>query len=127
MNSDWNVVVNIILIFVMMFVAKLIKEKLGIFKSIIIPTSLLAGFIGFALGPEVIGAIQFDTVLYEKLVFHSMGLGFIALTLSEESIKQRTDSVKSGFIYYFHLLFSRLLSACWFYWDSYLPSSLIYL
>lgn len=96
MSSDWNVVVNIILIFVMMFVAKLIKEKLGIFKSIIIPTSLLAGFIGLALGPEVIGVIQFDTVLYEKLVFHSMGLGFIALTLSEESIKQRTDSVKSG-------------------------------
>ena len=96
MSSDWSVVINIALIFVFMFAAKLVKEKLGIFKSIIVPTALLAGFLGLLLGPELLGILTFDRVLYEKLVFHFMGIGFIALTLSEKSVKQKTDSVKSG-------------------------------
>ncbi|MTI95004.1 MAG: hypothetical protein FH749_05870 [Firmicutes bacterium] len=96
MNSDWAVSINIVLIFVLMFAAKLIKEKLGIFKSIIVPTALLAGFLGLILGPEALGLLRFDTSLYERLVFHFMGIGFIALTLSERSVKQKADSVKSG-------------------------------
>lgn len=96
MSSDWNIAVNIVLIFVLMLVAKVIKEKLGIFKTIVMPTALLAGFIGLVLGPEVLGLLQYDLVLYEKLVFHSMGLGFIALTLSEQSVEHKMDSIKSG-------------------------------
>lgn len=96
MDSDWAVVINIIYIFVFMFTAKFIKEKLGIFRSIIIPTSLLAGFIGLFLGPEVLGLVHFDSLFYEKLVFHSMAIGFIALTFSEKETKQKGDSIKSG-------------------------------
>ncbi|NLJ40537.1 MAG: hypothetical protein GX352_02845 [Clostridiales bacterium] len=96
MSSDWAIVMNILLIFVLMFVAKLIKEKLGLFKSIVIPTALLAGFLGLIIGPEVLGWVRFNTDFYEKLVFHTMGLGFIALTLTEEGVKHRTDSIKSG-------------------------------
>jgi len=96
MGSDWAVVIDIILIFVFMFVAKMVKEKLGIFRSVVIPTALLAGFIGLILGPGALDLIQFDKGFYEKLTFHSMGLGFIALTLSEQSVEQKTDSIKSG-------------------------------
>jgi ESS family glutamate:Na+ symporter len=96
MTPDWAIVINIALIFVLMFAAKMIKEKLGIFKNVIIPTSLLAGFFGLIIGPQVIGLIDFDLLLYEKMVFHFMAIGFIALTLSEQSVKQKSDSVKSG-------------------------------
>lgn len=96
MTSDWAAAINFVLIFVLMFGAKFLKEKLGLFKNVIIPTALLAGFIGLMLGPEVAGLLKFDINFYEKLVFHFMGLGFIALTLSEQSVKQKTDSVKSG-------------------------------
>lgn len=96
MSPDWAVTLNIALIFALMFVAKFFKEKTGLFKNVIIPTSLLAGFLGLALGPEVLGLFNFDLGLYEKLVFHFMAIGFIALTLSEQSVKQKSDSVKSG-------------------------------
>lgn len=96
MTPDWAIVINIALIFVLMFAAKMIKEKLGIFKNVIIPTSLLAGFFGLIIGPQVIGLVDFNLLLYEKLVFHFMAIGFIALTLSEQSVKQKSDSVKSG-------------------------------
>ncbi|MDI9479136.1 MAG: S-layer homology domain-containing protein [Bacillota bacterium] len=96
MNSDWSVILNILYIFIVTFVAKLIKEKLGLFKSIIVPTALLAGFIGLLIGPEVLGLINFDLKLYEKIVFHAMALGFIALTLAENKTEHKSDTVKSG-------------------------------
>jgi len=79
-----------------MIIAKLIKEKLGIFKSIIIPNALLAGILGLIAGPEVLGIIDFKIEFYESIVFHFLGIGFIALTLSEKNTKQRRNSVNSG-------------------------------
>lgn len=96
MRSDWTVVLNILYIFILMFIAKLMKEKLGIFRSIIIPTSLLAGMLGLVLGPEVLGVLKFDLKFYESMVFHFMGIGFAALTLAEKETKQRPNSFNSG-------------------------------
>jgi hypothetical protein len=42
MRDDWTVVLYVLYIFIFMLIAKLMKEKLGIFKSIIIPNALLA-------------------------------------------------------------------------------------
>lgn len=79
-----------------MIIAKFLKEKTGLFKSIIVPTSLMAGFIGLIMGPEVLGIFDFDLDFYKSLVSHFMGIGFIALTLSGSRAKQGADSVNSG-------------------------------
>lgn len=96
MNSDWQYVLYLCYIFVFMFMAKFLKEKTGFFKSIIVPTSLMAGFIGLVLGPEVIGLFQFDQNFYSPLVSHFMGIGFIGLTLAGSNEQQGKDSVNSG-------------------------------
>lgn len=96
MRNDWTIVINILYIFIFMFVAKIIKEKLGIFRSIIIPTSLLAGIIGLICGPEILGIVNFDSKFYESLVFHFLGIGFIGLTLSEKETKQQGNSANAG-------------------------------
>src|SRR6056297_1751797 len=96
MRDDWTVVLYVLYIFIFMLIAKLIKEKLGIFKSIIIPNALLAGILGLIAGPEVLGIIDFEIEFYESIVFHFLGIGFIALTLSEKNTKQRRNSVNSG-------------------------------
>lgn len=96
MRNDWIVVINILYIFIFMFIAKFIKEKLGIFKSIIIPTSLLGGILGLICGPEILGIVNFDLKFYESLVFHFLGIGFISLTLSEKQTKQQGNSANAG-------------------------------
>jgi len=96
MRDDWTVVLYVLYIFIFMLIAKLIKEKLGIFKSIIIPNALLAGIIGLIAGPEVLGIVDFEIKFYESIVFHFLGIGFIALTLSEKNTKQRENSINSG-------------------------------
>lgn len=96
MNSNWEYVLYFSYIFVFLFIAKLLKEKTGFFKSIIVPTSLMAGFVGLLLGPEVLGLFKFNQQFYADLVSHFMGVGFIALTLSGSGEQQGKDSVNSG-------------------------------
>lgn len=109
MRADWGQVLMFSYIFLFMFIAKLIKEKLGIFKSIVIPTSLLAGFLGLIFGPGLLGALSinlFDTKInlgltydpdfYESILFHFMIIGFVSLTLTERKSKQNRHSIDSG-------------------------------
>lgn len=96
MDSSWVSIISVTYIFIFMFIAKFLKEKLGIFRSIIVPTSLLAGFLGLIFGEEVFGLISFDKDMYASIVYHCLGIGFIALTLTGGDSKQGRDSVNSG-------------------------------
>lgn len=96
MNPSWSNFIEISYIFVFMMIAKLIKEKVGLFKSIIIPTALLAGFLGLLMSDQVLNVITYNREVFESLVYHCLGIGFIALTLAEKGVKQRRDSVNSG-------------------------------
>lgn len=109
MRADWHYVLMFGYIFFFMFIAKLLKEKLGIFKSIVFPTSLLAGFLGMIFGPGVLGSVkvnigslsiplglQYDYDFYESVLFYFMIIGFVSLTLTERQLKQNRVSVDSG-------------------------------
>jgi glutamate:Na+ symporter, ESS family len=109
MYSEWKYPLMILYIFVFMFIAKVLKEKLGIFKSIVVPTSLLAGFVGLLMGPEVLGAFDFeffgrsvnlgvpyDPRFYVEILFFFMIIAFVSLTLTERNNKQNAKSLDSG-------------------------------
>lgn len=109
MSSDWQYVLYLCYIFIVMFIAKLIKEKTGIFRSIIVPTSLLGGFIGLLLGPEVVGLITFEQDFYATLMTHFMGIGFIGLTLAGSGQRQGRDSVNAGIFIVANYLFQGIV------------------
>lgn len=107
--TDWHNVLMFLYPFLLMFVAKLIKEKVPFFRSIVIPTSLLAGFIGLLLGPDVLGrfeitwfgrtfnlGLKFDHQFYVNVIFFCMIIGFVSLTLTNREVKQNQRSIDSG-------------------------------
>ncbi|ABR31198.1 hypothetical protein Tmel_1349 [Thermosipho melanesiensis BI429] len=47
----------------------------------IIPNSILAGFIGFIIGPNFLNLIKVDVNFLGKLIYHLMAIGFISLSL----------------------------------------------
>ena len=96
MNPSWASIIDVSYIFIFILVGKLIKEKLGIFRSIIVPTSLLAGFIGLLFSDQVFNLISYSRDIYSAIVYHCLGIGFIALTLAEKEDVQRKDSINSG-------------------------------
>lgn len=46
---------------IFLFVAKMLREKIKILQSLFVPVSLLAGFIGLALGQNGFGIISFSS------------------------------------------------------------------
>ncbi|ERJ13668.1 sodium/glutamate symporter family protein [Haloplasma contractile] len=109
MHGDWQSVLMFCYIFFFMFIAKMCKEKLGIFKSIVIPTALFAGFIGMIFGPNLLGKVSFDLFgqsfklglnydqgFYENVVIHTMAIGFIALALTDKKTNKSSKSIESG-------------------------------
>ena len=119
MSQDWQPILNFLYIFLFMALAKLLKEKLGFFRSIIIPTALLAGFLGLACGPEGLGLISFDIDFYTIIVIHFMGFGFISLTLASTKDSQGQDSVNAGLFIVSNYVFQGILGMIVVYFLSY--------
>ena len=97
--EDWDIMNFFILIGVLLFVAKIIKEKVPFLNRVIIPTALIAGFIGLILSEGFLGLIPYarEGVLKE-LVYHSLAIGFIALSLKRDKNKTTKKIWSTGMI-----------------------------
>ncbi len=79
--SVWAALVQLGVIFLAILVANVIRYKVKLIKNTLLPTSVIAGIIIFAL--KFIPAIGdlIDSKYMEVLTYHCLGLGFIALAL----------------------------------------------
>ena len=88
---------------IFLFIAKILREKIRVLQSLFVPVSLLAGFIGLALGQNGFGVMQFSSQFgsYAGLliiaVFVSIGLrGF---NFSSGGWKTNFDRIGSYYCY----------------------------
>jgi ESS family glutamate:Na+ symporter len=97
--KDWDIMNFFILIGILLFIGKIIKEKVPFLNRVIIPTALIAGFIGLILSEGFLGLIPYarDGVLKE-LVYHSLAIGFIALSLKRDTNKTTKKIWSTGMI-----------------------------
>lgn len=63
--KDWEIINYFIFFGLLLFVAKLIKEKVPFLNKIIIPSALIAGFIGLLLSDGFIGLINLSDPSYD--------------------------------------------------------------
>lgn len=63
--DDWGIMSFFIYMGLLLFAAKLIKEKVPLLNRIIIPSALIAGFIGLILSDGFINIIDISTPVYE--------------------------------------------------------------
>jgi len=78
---EWMGILQLIYIALLLFVAKMLKEKVPFLNKVIIPSSLLAGFLGWILSDQALGLFTVDVDFLEVVIYNAMGLGFIALAL----------------------------------------------
>ncbi len=117
MTSSWSLIFDLGLIGIFLLIAVGIRRLFPILKKFRIPDAIVAGFIGlfvFRILPiilktdfqftrthgnftEVIAPFQPNRLL--TLVFHLMGIAFIALSLKDNEGKGRTRSAVSGGFY----------------------------
>ena len=63
--KDWEIINYFIYFGLLLFVAKLIKEKVPLLNKIIIPSALIAGFIGLILSDGFVGIVNISDPSYD--------------------------------------------------------------
>lgn len=99
----YSLLVDLMWASIFLFAAKLLREKIKILQSLFVPVSLLAGFIGLALGQNGFGLITYSSQFgsYSGLliiaVFVSIGLrGF---NFSKGGVKSNFDRIGSYYCF----------------------------
>jgi len=98
MLSTYGYMLDFIFICVFIVVAAVLKAKISILRKWIIPTAMLAGFLGMFLGPEFLNIVPLNFDRLGNLVYHLMGIGFIAMSLKERETTNNPGVVNSGLI-----------------------------
>ncbi len=98
MEANWLSVTDFLFLSLFLAMATFLKKYFKLLNKLLIPTSIVAGFIGLLLGPEVLGFVPINALNLEKIVYHLMAIGFIALTLKERNHKTNSSNVKTGLI-----------------------------
>ncbi|MBD3285560.1 sodium:glutamate symporter [candidate division WOR-3 bacterium] len=114
MFESWSLIIDICLIGVFLLLAAVIRRYIPFFKRFRIPDAIVAGFLALAVGPngfnlipefirvhgefsEAMAPLQSGTLI--TLVYHLMGIAFIALALKSSEGRGRTRSAVSGGFY----------------------------
>lgn len=127
-NYGWDYLINFTWLTLVLGLAMVIKLKFKLFQKHLVPTAIIAGTLGFVLGDELLGFIQFDIEVLEKMIYHLMAVGFIALSLKDRGRSKNKDNITTGFIivntYIFQAIvgFSLALVMMYFFYPDLFPN-----
>jgi len=105
MENGWGVAMYFSGIAACLAIATVLKLKVRLFQKHLMPTSMLAGVIGFIalqLGRYVFGWVTEEKLVQIQnelgyLVTHLMAIGFIALALKDRNKKKNKDIANTGY------------------------------
>lgn len=97
MLHNWSFILLFATLSVLLGIATFLKRMIPLFKRYLIPVSIIAGFLGLIIGPEVLNIIKFNVKDLENIVYHLMAIGFIALALKDRPIRKGNDLPKTAF------------------------------
>jgi ESS family glutamate:Na+ symporter len=95
MLENWSDVIKIFgILSVLLLSATFIKAKIKFFQNYFIPNSIIAGFLGLVLGPQVLHLFNMSPDIIKNYLYHLLGITFIALSLQKtEKIRGRESMV----------------------------------
>lgn len=100
MEQGWNIVLQLLLLGVMLGIAIIIKLNVKFLQKHLIPTSMIAGFLGLGLNylcKYIFGEEIFDRAFLSQVIYHLMGVGFISMALKERKKKKSKAILNTGF------------------------------
>jgi ESS family glutamate:Na+ symporter len=75
----WNVIIQFGIIAVVILLSNLLRRRVSFVRNSLMPTAVLGGFL--LLVVRSVGIFDFDTDFMERLIYHGIALGFIAMSL----------------------------------------------
>lgn len=99
--SNWHLIVMFAIVALMLLLANIIRRKVKIFRHLLFPTAIIAGFIGlglkyliFAFDVRIDGVLILNNEFLESITYHTIALGFIAMGL--KTVKKAEDEKPKG-------------------------------
>jgi len=106
----WSMIDDIVYILLFFAAAMILKRVVPALRKAIIPNSILAGFIGFVVGPNILNWVRFDVETLGQMIYHLTAIGFIALSLRKiERKKNNVQFVNTGMIIVATYLFQGII------------------
>lgn len=96
-NQNWEGMISVGILGALLLFANLLRRKIAFIRNGLIPTSVLAGFIGLLL--QQIGLISIDIELMDAITYHGLAIGFIALGLRTARNKEKGTKAKGEGLY----------------------------
>ncbi|MBQ8572078.1 MAG: hypothetical protein IJ451_01260 [Ruminococcus sp.] len=96
-TSLWNPIIQVGIIAALIILSNILRRKVKFIKNSLMPTAVIAGFILLAI--KSTGIINIDPIFLEKITYHSLGFGFIALSLKvpeKDTSETALTGAKSG-------------------------------
>lgn len=93
-----EVMLDLALIGALFLLATLCRRYVGVFQRFLLPNSLIAGFIGLLIGPQVLDWVVYSTDRMEVYVYHLLTLTFISVGLQGGLQKRSPGALAFGFI-----------------------------
>lgn len=95
----WNFIIQLGILAGIMLLANILRRKIKFIQKSMIPTAVLGGFIALILRST--GILDINLNVLEMITYHTIGIGFIALSLRipkkyEEKDKNDFTALKSG-------------------------------
>lgn len=92
-NSDyetWNILIQVAIISLMILLGNTLRRKVILFRNLLFPTAIIAGFLGlgikyiiFGLNIKVNGEFVLTNEFLDLVTYHAIALGFIAMGLKQ--------------------------------------------
>ena len=90
-TSLWSIIVQFGILAALLLLANVLRRKVAFFRKSLLPTAVLAGFL--ALIFRVTGLLNLDMSVMEMITYHSIAIGFIAMSLQIPEKKQTVEKV----------------------------------
>jgi len=81
MTIDWTLAIDVAVLCLLLLSATLARMHLGFLQRSLIPNSIVAGLLGFALNGEMLGLLPVDAGRYGAYVYHLLAVAFVAIGL----------------------------------------------
>ncbi len=75
------------------------RWKIPLFQRYLIPSSLIAGFLGLTLGPELLGMLDFQTERMELYLYHLLAILFVSIGLQKPEAKKTRGAIHFGLMF----------------------------
>ncbi len=92
----WAFIMDIVYLGIFLMIATFLKRRVPFFQKFLVPNALIAGFIGLIFGPNVLNLVQFSPERLGNIVYHLMGIGFIAIALQGGEKEKGGDKKGKG-------------------------------